>query len=456
MLKKKNFVFLLVMVFSLAILVACGDQTTTVAPEEQAKEIITIKAQTAGAETRRVDNLVAAAEKLNKELVAEGKNIVVEVETSIFDGGWADYYRQFKLAFRAQKEPDIYAVGHPNIGWLASGGYILPLCQLKEAAAYQDIFPVLWEAVTWNDQIWGAPLDLEVRPVFFRVDVLQKLGWSEAEIKNLPEKVRAGAFTVEDMTQLGKEAQAAGLVEWGILHRPTDGPEFHMMAKNFGAQLYDPAQDKLIFDKPAILKTLQYLHGLTQNEKVTPEAITTMEWKQVHQMMIDGQALFWYGGIWNVFNYVAQGMPFDEVMDKFDFMLVPAAEKGGNPITLSHPFVYTVSAQTEHPELVTRLLELVAAPEFQAANVETGHLPITKSGIKHERVQADPFLSTVTYMIEYTTFQPNHPDFVSYGGAFYKAIQAVQLGRKTPAEALDAMEAQIKSDIGDNIIIKEG
>jgi len=80
-----------------------------------------------------------------------------------------------------------------------------------------------------------------------------------------------------------------------------------------------------------------------------------------------------------------------------------------------------VSSQTEHPELVFRLLEIVAAPEFQAKNIETCHLPITKSGVRHELVQNDPFLSGVTYMIDYTTFLPNHPNFVSYSSIFYKS-----------------------------------
>lgn len=450
---KKLFVFF-VLLTSLAILVsACGDKQENVSPQTE-KEVVVIKAQTAGAETRRVDNLVKAAEKLNEELKAEGKNIEVKVETSIFEGGWADYYRQFKLAFKAGKEPDIYAVGHPNIAWLADGGYIMPLDFLKDSEAYKDMFPVLWESVTWNGQIWGAPLDLEVRPIFVRVDRLRELGWSEEEIKALPEKIKKGEFTVDDMTEVAKEGIAKGIIEWGILHRPTDGNEFHMMAKNFGAQLYDAEQDKLVFDKPAILKTLKYLHDLTQTHKVTPEGMTMMEWKQVHQMMIDGKALFWYGGIWNVFNYVSQGADFDEIMKNFEFTLVPAATKGGKPITLSHPFVYTVSSQTEHPELVSRLLEIVAGPEFQAKNVKTCHLPITKSGVQHEVVQNDPFLSRVTYMIDYTTFLPNHPDFVNYSSIFYKAIQSVQMGKNTPEEALENMEKQLISDVGDNIIIK--
>ncbi|MCL0041788.1 hypothetical protein M1N12_01785 [Peptococcaceae bacterium] len=41
--------------------------------------------------------------------------------------------------------------------------------------------------------------------------------------------------------------------------------EFHMMAENFGAQLYDAEQDKLVFDKTAILKTLKYLHDLNSD-----------------------------------------------------------------------------------------------------------------------------------------------------------------------------------------------
>jgi len=421
-------------------------------------EIITIRAQTAGAELTRIDNLVKAAETLNKELKEQGKNIQVKVQASSFDGSWEEYAKQFMLAFKAKKEPDIYATGHENIGWLADGNYIIPLDELKQSKEYSDVFPKIWESVTYKGHIWGAPQDTEARPVFYNKDILKKLGWSEEEINTLPEKVRNGQFTLGDMTKLAEEAKTKGLVSYGIIHRPVDGPDFQAIAYNFGGTVYDSKENKIVLDKKAVEKQLTYYYEIAK-KKLIPNNLTQMEWSNIHKMVVNGKVLFYYGGIWNVFNWSQDA--FHERLGKVDanwvndhlgMMLIPAAEKGGKPLTLSHPFVYTVSSQTKYPELVKRLLELVANPALQTEhNLKTFHLPVTKGGAEDPNFKADVTLGKVAYMSEYTTFLPNHEGFPKYSRAVFNAIQAVELGKKTPREALRDLEVQLKNDLGSQL-----
>lgn len=455
---KKQVHLLIALLLVVSLVVGCSKteekETDTTEGSSSETKVVTIKAETRGAEKTRIDNLVAAAEKLNAELKEQGENIEVVVEASAFDGGLDDYRKRFILAYQSKNEPDIYTIGHEDIPWLANAKYILSLDELKDSEAYGDVYDALWDATMWNGHIWGALQDTEARPIFFNVNVLKELGWSEAEIKDLPSRVEKGEFTIDDMTAVAKEAKDKGLVEWGIMHRPTNGPDFHMIAMNFGAQLYDENEDKIVLDKPAVLKTLQYFNDLTAVEKLTPDTITSMEWNNIHQINIDGKALFWYGGIWNIFNYIQQGADYDKMMEQFDFMLVPAAEKGGKPTTLSHPLLYTVSSQTENPDLVKRLLEIVAAPEYQVKHsVETYHLPINKSGAADAEFKKDEFLSSVTYMLDYTSFIPNNQNFNQYSDAFYKAIQGVEIGKMTPEEGVAYMETEMKNNLKDEIII---
>jgi inositol-phosphate transport system substrate-binding protein len=231
---KKAVSVLLVFVMMIAVFSGCGKSEKTSSNSSQTKkagektseiEVVTIKAQTRGAEKTRTDNLVAAAEKLNKELEEQGKNIQVKVEGSAYDGGMDDYRKQFILGFKSKKESDIFTIGHEDIAWLAKGKYILTLDSLKDSDAYADVYDSLWEAVNWNGHIWGALQDTEARPVYYNKNVLKQLGWSDEDINNLPEKVKKGEFTLGDMTRVAKEAMDQGLVEWGIMHRPTKGPD---------------------------------------------------------------------------------------------------------------------------------------------------------------------------------------------------------------------------------------
>ncbi|MGP7817379.1 sugar ABC transporter substrate-binding protein [Niallia sp. 01092] len=460
--KKKAVGILSTVVLGIGVLAGCAQESKPTESESKEPETVIIEAQTAGQELTRVENLVKAADKLNAELKEDGKNTQVKVETKSFDGSWEDYAKQFILAFKAKKEPDIYATGHENLGWLADGNYILPLDDLKKSKEYKDVFPTLWKAVSYKDKVWGALQDTEARPVFYNKDILKELGWSEEQINKLPEMVKKGEFTLEDMTKTAEEAEKKGLVENGIGHRPVDGPDFQYIAYNFGGKVYDEKDNKIVFDKEAVSKQLNYYDELAQ-KKLLPENLTTMEWNNVHKLIVNGKILFYYGGIWNVFNWSQDN--FHEQLGKVDakwsnehfgMMLIPAAEKGGKPLTLSHPFAYTVSSQTEHPELVKRLLELVSDPALQTEhNVKTMHLPVTKAGAEDPNFKADITLGSVAYMSEYTTFLPNHEAYPKYSKAVFNAIQAVELGKKKPEDAMKDLETQLKNDLGDQLKIQE-
>lgn len=459
----KKLRILLAMIFAAVLVLAgCGGDKDSGSKSVDENTIV-LKAQTAGGEVTRVDNLVKAAEILNKELEEKGEDIRVKVEPMYFEGSWQDYAKQFMLAHQAGKEPDIYATGHENIGWLADGGYIIPLDDLKDSEAYADIvYPVLWDAVTYKGKIWGALQDIEHRPVYYNKDMLRELGWSDEEIDSLSEQVKNGEFTLEDMTKLAEEAVEKGIAEHGIVHRPVEGTDFHYMLYNFGGQLYDADKNKIVFDKKAVEKQLGYFAEIAEKGLI-PENLTNMEWSNIHRTVLNGKTLFYYGGLWNIFNWGEDPyhdelgkVDYEWVKEHFGMMLVPAAEKGGKPVTLSHPFVYVISSNTEHPDICKRLLEIVADPELQLKHaIDTFHLPITKDVTELEEFQKQEALYETMYMLEYTTFVPNHEDFPAYSQAVFEAIQAVELGKKTVEEAMADLEVQLKNDLGDQLFIKE-
>lgn len=463
----KKFSLKVLLLFVLLIAVACSnsDDTTSsdsgeTTSDENGVEVITLKALGRGAEETRLSNLQKAAEVLNKELEAEGKRI--EIETSFFDGSEDDYARQFILAHQSGDAPDIYSTSHPNIGWLVEGDYILPLDELKEMDSYKDVYPLLWDAVTYNGHIWAALQDTEARPVYYSKNILREIGWSDEEIESLPEKVREGEFTLDDLMDTAEEAMEKGAAKYGIIHRPVVGPDFQLMLYLFGGTMYDHNEGKLVFDKPAVKKQLEFYHEISERGLI-PDGLLGMEWTNTHQMVVNEETLFYFGGIWNVFNWSED--EFHKELGKVDgewveenlgMMLVPAPEKGGEPKTLSQPYTYTISSQTEHKDLILRLLEIVIEPEYQTVhNIETFHLPVTESAAEDPEYKEHVTLGKVSYMSEYTSFLPNHPDFPKYNNAVFSIIEQIELKGMDPDTALAELEKQLNNDLGGNFIIKE-
>jgi inositol-phosphate transport system substrate-binding protein len=49
---------------------------------------------------------------------------------------------------------------------------------------------------------------------------------------------------------------------------------------------------------------------------------------------------------------------------------------------------------------------------------------------------------------------PNHPKFGRYNAILFKGLQAVETGRLSPAEAVEFISDEMKSDLGDDVLIK--
>ena len=431
-------------------------------------EYIEITAWASGSpvDATRCQNLVAAAGDLESELAAEGAP-TAKIEpscqyTHVED--WSAYLRRFRLAFEAGQAPWIFACGHELIGELAAAGLIVPLDEYYEKYwdKYElgDIYPALIDACKYQGKIYGFPQDTEARPVYFRKDALRELGWSEEEIEALPQKVLNGEFTLDDMIAVAKEAVEKGLVEWGIYHRPSPGGYFHMITMAYGGILQDLETGKLVLDKAATLKNLEF-HARLVKEGVTPAAMTQTSWRSIHKAVVEGDVLFWFGGTWHwaewqrvAYHGELGALPEEYEWENLGFILVPAAEKGGKPVTQSHPFVYVVTKQAEDPELAFRLAALTAKPELVAKHaIGSGHLTIRKTNAPE--YEAWKFGTAVTYMLDYTTTLPNHAKWSVYHRAVYDAIQAVETGAMTPEAALDWLEDKLTRELGDELIVKE-
>jgi len=436
-------------------------QTVTVtAPAVTPKKaVISVLAAGDPASVTRKDNVIAACKRLNELFKTLGIPITIEVDeakSEYFRGKWSDYEKKIYLAFEAGELWDIIAVGHEWIPVLADKGIIIPLDDYVKKYwdfAFSDIPETLWEAVKYKGHIWAIPQDTEARPVYIWIPALKALGWSDEEIKALPEKVKKGEFTLDDMLELAKKAVEKGVVKYGILHRPTPGAELWQIILAYGGKLWDPDKNKMVLVKSATLKALQWFKKAV-DMGVLPADMTTWQWRAIHRAVVSGEAMFWFGGTWHwaewqrvKYHPELGAVPEEYLWENFIFTLVPSGEKGGKPVTISHPFVYVITSQAEDPDLAALVLAMVTQPEFDVAHaVGSAHIPVKKSSLEHPAMKQAKFLSSVAYMLDYTSFEPMHPLWGKYKELLYKAIQAVELGKMTPEEALKFIIDSINAD----------
>ncbi len=408
----------------------------------------------------RCNNFAEVEEEVEAEL-----GIDIELNLIQDNKGWGDYKNEFVLASDAGEAPDIILSGHEDVGVWSANGLIIPLAASAEEIAAQDehfadIVPSLWNSTIGVDgQIYGIPQDTEARPLFYSKPLLRDLGWTEEEIESLPDRILAGEFTFEDMIATAQQAVDEGIVDEGngFWHRPSSGFDFLYYYYGMGGDILDE-NGNLIFDTDAALRVYETLGGMADSGVLRRDMIGT-DWDNEWHPTVSGaeDVLFWAGGTWNwgqwaaVFQADRGGNDF--LLENIGAALIPAMDTG-QPITLTHPLVYMISSQSEHPDVALALLSAISTPEANNRHaIDSFHLGILNEQINSEGY-ADSQLGAWHYMLNNTTFAPNHPDIDAYIGGYFLGIQAVENGDLDPQGALDAAIAQLENELGDAVVIQ--
>lgn len=435
-----------------------------------AQQEIFIRAWTVGPDdpsiTRKL-NLEAAVERLNKYLAVVGATVRVKIEATFDTTTWADYKRSNLLALQTgdpAKIADIIITGHEDIGPYAEAGYIIPLDEYIAAypEVYDDFFPALWESATYKGRIWGIPQDTEARGFYYRKDLLRAAGYSEEFIESIPKLVVAGEFTLDDLIAIGQKLVETGVVQQGyaIWHRPTPGTDWFQFIYDFGGILQDPTTGKLVLDKSAVLDTLKFIKKLV-DLGLTPSAMSQISWPEIHSSFSDGKVgIFLTGGSWNWAEW--QRPPYDKSEDylweNIGFAPIPAVQKGGKPVSVSHPLVHMITAASRYPEVAFLIVTLASAVDLNTTHaIGSGHLAIRQSQLSYGPYAADQHAKRVSELCApFSRFSPNHPSAPVYWDALFReAIVPVEVGVLSPTSALNNLIQRLQGELGNELIVKE-
>ncbi|MBL7184607.1 MAG: extracellular solute-binding protein [Anaerolineae bacterium] len=480
MFRKRIVLVIVSLLVVLAMLSACAQPTpevkivkeTVVVEKEVVKEVqvgqpIHIVARCKASpphENGRCNNLVSAVGAANAALAAAGDDRRIDLEIIQDDADWGDYKTEFELASQAGEAPDIVCSGHEHIGDWATAGYLVDITDnIGGYPEFADVIDSLWESTMLNGKIWGVPQDAEARPMYYSKSLLSELGWSDDEIESLDERVAAGEYTWQDMLDTAAEAVDAGIVEPGDgwWHRPSNGPDFLYYYYAAGGEVQETGFDGLVFDREAWQKVYELLYDAAQVRNIIRPNKLDGDW-DIHKEYTSSfkNVLFVFEGTWRWAswhtNYLQDVGGEDYLFENAGFAPIPANEEGtGKPTTLTHPLVYMVSSQSEHPDLALLLISKATVKELNTPYaVESGHLGVLKSQADYAPYTSATFLSATLPLLEYTTFLPNSPYWSAYSEAYYLGIQAVESGDLTPEETVEFVVDQLQNELGDNVKLR--
>ncbi|PSH62953.1 ABC transporter substrate-binding protein [Phyllobacterium brassicacearum] len=404
----------------------------------------------------RVDAIDIAADILEREYAIRGKELSIAVEKKTYPT-WDDFKQALTLAAEAGNAPDIVVTGHEDIAPWSQSGLIVPVENYLNLDAWpiNDMYENLIKISSYGGVLYGLPQDAESRPLFFWKPHMKAIGYSDADLDALPSKVQSGEYTLANVIEDAKKMQDKGVVKpgYGFYPRPNNGPDYWQFYTSFGGVMEEGG--KLVLDKAAMQRFYQFFvdavaAGVTRKNHIgTPN-------DQWFAEVASGKAGIWHGGTWHYARYVNQE-GLTDFFGNVAFSLIPAGEEG-KANTLTHPLVYllTKNKSEENAGIAAELIKIASEPRINALHaIKSAHLGITKQEANVDLYSSDRWAREATErLLPYANAMPNNSDFGTYWNAMWKGLESAWTGQKAPGQAVQDLETELKSSLGEAIVVR--
>lgn len=404
----------------------------------------------------RVDAIDIAADLYEREQEILGRELDITVEKRTFPT-WDDFKQAVTLAAEAGNAPDIVVTGHEDIAPWSQSGLIVPIEDyiLLDSWPVNNIYENLLEVSSYGGVLYGLPQDAESRPFFFWKEHMKAIGYTDADLEGLADKVEAGEYTLANVLEDAKKMQDAGVVQpgYGFYPRPSNGPDYWQFYTSFGGVMEEDG--KLVLDTAAMQRFYQFFVDAVEAGVTRKNHIGT-PYDQWYAEVASGEVGIWHGGTWHYARYTNQE-GLEDFFGSIAFSLIPAGE-GGRPNTLTHPLVYVLTANDNEDEvaIAASLVQIASEPRINTLHaIKSAHLGIARQQLNIPLYANDRWAREATErLLPHANAMPNNSDFGVYWSAMWSGLEAAWTGQKTPEQAVADLEAELRSALGEAVVVR--
>jgi multiple sugar transport system substrate-binding protein len=340
---------------------------------------------------------------------------------------WESAHNKIAGAIAAGDTPDVSLIGTTWMGEFAEAGGLMPTPEgLVEES---DFFPGAWESTEVGGTSYGVPWYVETRVLFYRTDLAEKAGWTEA-----PQ-------TWEDLTQFATDLQEKGGAEYGISLQPGKTGSWQTVmpfAWSNGATLTDEAGEEYTIDSPETAEALEYYasffeEGLSQDRVLDPG--------ESESGFADGTYGSFISGPWHTTLVEDMGVSPDQ------YAVAPLPGKDSAPGT---SFVgggdLAVFNDSDNADNAWKYVQWLAEPETQQAFYETvGDLPAVQSAWDTGKLAEDPKLQVFGEQLDSAQSPPAVPTWEQVAASIDALVERVTRGTMPADEAVAEMQSKAQS-----------
>ncbi len=392
----------------LRLLAAAGLVLTAVAPAGAATELVVWHAYRGG-EKDAFEKVVAA---YNQTRAAKG--IKVTTLAVPYDA-FAD---KITAAVPRGKGPDVFIYAQDRLGgWVVAGNTVEPIDFFLDDATKQRFLPSTMEAMTYQGNVYGLPLNYKVITLVYNKALVQTPPKTTGELVALAKK-------------LGKPAEG----RFGLAYWFSDFYYHAALMNGFGGHVFGPDR-KPTLDDPANVKSIELLMRWLDKDKILPAEPSTA---LITALFNQGKAAMVFSGPW----FLGEIAP--EV--KYGLAMLPTIdEAGGKPMRpwMTVEGVYIAAPSKSKDAAYDFVQYLTDLPAARTLALEGRQTPANKAVYDDPQVKADPILEAFRKQVEVAVPMPNLPEMTMVWSPATTAMNAVVKRAATPKAALEQAQKEV-------------
>jgi len=337
---------------------------------------------------------------------------------------------QFKAASLAGAGADILVASLESAAILAESGVIKPV---PSDLIYNDLLGGLAEISKFEGEAYAVPFRAtEFLVLYFNKEFTDK---APSNFEELMEYAKQVNNPVED--------------SWGFLFNLTEPDWIIPFIGGFQDWIYDYDTGSISLDSDAMVKTLDFLIKIYNEEKILPY---NFEYEEINNAFKSGKAHMIINGNWAIDEYRQEGLDFGIAK----IPRVPGGYKNPTPMVDGFGFMFNTNSYGDEYEAGKKLISYLMSEEIQILwTQKTQTLPAITSVEDSSFLQESQVLSTEMQQVEICRGKPPENILRVIRDAVRLNIENVMLGIISTQDAAIKMQEDAVKLLSGSITVEE-
>jgi multiple sugar transport system substrate-binding protein len=350
-----------------------------------------------------------------------------DAEVNVTAVPWEAAHDKIANAIAAGETPDVSLIGTTWMGEFAEAGGLDPTPEgLVDEA---DFFEGAWGSTVVGDTSYGVPWYVETRVLYYRTDLAEKAGWSEAP------------KTWDELKTFAQDLESKAGVEYGINLQPGQTGSWQTVlpfAWSNGATVTNEAGTEYTIDSPEMVEALDYYKTFF-DEGLSPTRV--LDPGELESGFADGTFGSFISGPWHTGLVEDAGV----TQDKYAVAPLPGIESapgtsfvGGGDLA--------VFKDSDNRESAWKLVRWLSQPDVQQDWYTTiGDLPAVEAAWESGEIADDPQLSVFGTQLGNAKAPPAVPTWEQVAAVIDRDVEQAVKGATPVEEAVGHMQSQAAS-----------